>query len=129
MQTCTLFSSNFIPWLSRELESNDPDLQGSTKPSSMQDQQWLRLQNNKKQVSSRSTNMENMTPRFEKMTTNLKKFEINFGGNMHKLLDELNHFAATETVVLLGLFARLSDIHQVSEFGGSGSRTDDGVDV
>ena len=48
---------------------------------------------------------------------------------MHILLDELNHFAATETVVLLGLCARLSDIHQGMEFREPGSKTDEGLDT
>ncbi|TVY13020.1 Spindle pole body component alp4 [Lachnellula arida] len=99
MQTCTLFSS-FTSWFSRELESNDPDLLGNTKP-----------------------------PQLEKMVANLRKFELNFGRHMHVLLDELNHFAATETVVLLSFCARLSDIHQGTEFREPGSKTDDGADV
>jgi len=48
---------------------------------------------------------------------------------MHILLDELNHFAATETVVLLGLCAKLSDVHQGTKFKGPRSKTDDGLDV
>jgi gamma-tubulin complex component 2 len=50
----------------------------------------------------------------------LKKFELNFGRNLQLLLDELNYFAATETVVLLGLCARLSTINQGTEFNGLG---------
>ncbi len=63
------------------------------------------------------------------MVTNSTKFELSFGRNIHILLDELNHFAATETVVLLGLCARLSDIHQGTKFRGPGSKTDHGLDV
>ena len=99
MQTCTLFS-NFTSWFSRELESNDPDLSGNSKP-----------------------------PQLEKMIANLRKFELNFGRHMHVLLDELNHFAATETVVLLSFCARLSDIHQGTEFREPGPKTDDGADI
>ena len=126
MQTCTLFS-NFTSWFSRELESNDPDLSGSMKPSSMHDQQWLRFQNGKKQSPTKSTGVT--TPQLEKMVANLKKFELNFGRQMHILIDELNHFAATETVVLLGLCARLSDVHQGTEFRKPGSKTDEGLDT
>ncbi|PVH71218.1 hypothetical protein DL98DRAFT_111314 [Cadophora sp. DSE1049] len=128
MQTCSLFSS-FTSRLSRELESNDPDLLGSTKPSSMHHQQWARFQSEKRQSLTKSTSVGIPTPQLEKMVTNLKKFELNFGRHMHILLDELNHFAATETVVLLGLCARLSDIHQGTEFRGPGSKTDDGLDT
>jgi gamma-tubulin complex component 2 len=63
------------------------------------------------------------------MVTNLTKFELSFGRNMHILLDELNHFAATEPVVLLGLCARLSDVPQGAQFRGPGSKTDDGVET
>jgi gamma-tubulin complex component 2 len=38
-------------------------------------------------------------------------------------LDSLNHYAATETVVLLGLCARLSTANQGTQF--SGLRNDD----
>jgi gamma-tubulin complex component 2 len=123
MQTCTIFS-NFTSWFSRELESNDLDLSGSTKPSSMHHQQWSRFQNDKRQSLTQSTSRGITTPQLEKMVTSLNKFELNFGRHMHILLDELNHFAATETVVLLGLCARLSDIHQGKEFRESGSKTD-----
>ena len=48
----------------------------------------------------------------------VKKFELNFGRHFQLLLDELNHFAATETIVLLGLCARLSTINHGTEFNG-----------
>lgn len=99
MHTCTLFS-NFTSWFSRELESNDPDLSGSTQP-----------------------------PRLEKMAANLRKFELNFERHMHVLLDEMNHFAATETVVLLSFCARLGDIYQGTEFRELGSKTDHGSGI
>jgi len=41
------------------------------------------------------TSQDITTPQLEKMVTNLTKFELSFGRNMHILLDELNHFAAT----------------------------------
>ncbi|KAL3417915.1 spc97 spc98 family protein [Phlyctema vagabunda] len=126
MHTCTLFSS-FASWFSRELESNDPDLSGSTKSSSMDHQQWLRFQNDRKQSVTNPTSSGNPTPQLEKMVTNLNKFELNFGRHMHILLDELNHFAATETVVLLGLCSRLGDIHQGAEYREPGLNTNDGL--
>ncbi|KAH7356621.1 Spc98 family-domain-containing protein [Rhexocercosporidium sp. MPI-PUGE-AT-0058] len=127
MQTCSMFSS-FTSWLSRELESNDPDLLGSTKPSSMHHQQWARFQSEKSQSLIRPTSLDIPAPQLEKMVSNLNKFELNFARHMHILLDELNHFAATETVVLLGLCARLSDIHQGTEFRGPEPKTNEGLD-
>lgn len=82
-----------------------------------------RRQNDKRQSLTTSTSLDITPPQLEKMTTTLKKFELNFGRHMHILLDELNHFAATETVVLLGLCARLSNIHQGTEFREPGSKT------
>jgi len=128
MQTCTLFST-FTSWFSREIELNDPDLSGSIKPNSMHHQQWSRFQSDKRQSLAKPTSLDITTPQLEKMVTNLTKFELSFGRNMHILLDELNHFAATETVVLLGLCARLSDVHQGTKFRGPGSKTDDSLDV
>jgi gamma-tubulin complex component 2 len=56
----------------------------------------------------------------------LQKYEFNFSKHLQILLDSLNHYAATETVVLLGLCARLSTANQGTQF--SGLRTDeDGV--
>lgn len=91
----------------------------------MQHQQWSQFENNKRPF----TSVGPSTPQLEKMSMTLKKFEFNFGRHIHILLDELNHFAATETVVLLDLCARLSDIHKGMEFREPGSKTDDGVDV
>ncbi|TVY83654.1 Spindle pole body component alp4 [Lachnellula suecica] len=125
MQTCTLFST-FLPWFSRELESNDPDLSSNTKPSCMPPQQRSQLQNERKQSSIKDAGTT--TPQFEKMLSNLRKFEISFGRHMSALIDELNHFAATETVVLLGLCAKLSDVHQSTDWRESGSKTGDGLD-
>ncbi|KAF4625743.1 hypothetical protein G7Y89_g12420 [Cudoniella acicularis] len=51
----------------------------------------------------------------EQPATMVKKFELNFGRHVQLLLDELNHFAATETVVLLGLCARLISANWSSE--------------
>lgn len=126
MQTCTLFSG-FIQWFSRDLVSHDPDLSGSTKPSCMNHQHWSLVQKERKQSSIKASGIT--APQLEKLLSNLKKFEISFGRHMYLLIDELNHFAATETVVLLGLCARLSDVHQGGDWRGSGSKTGDGLDT
>lgn len=43
-----------------------------------------------------------------KLSDDLEKYEVNFNRHLKILLDALNWYAATETVVLLGLCARLS---------------------
>jgi gamma-tubulin complex component 2 len=63
--------------------------------------------------------------RLEKISETLQKYEYNFSRHLQILLDSLNHYAATETVVLLGLCARLSTANQGTQF--SGLRTDEDV--
>lgn len=53
----------------------------------------------------------------------MKKWEGNFSRHLQILLDALNHYAATETVVLLSLCARLSTANQGTEYAGL--RTED----
>jgi hypothetical protein len=65
MQTCTMFSA-FTAWFSRELEINDPGLSGATKPKSMSNQQWSRIQHEKTQTFTRATNIGITTPQLGK---------------------------------------------------------------
>ena len=53
----------------------------------------------------------------------IRKWESNFSRHLQILLDALNHYAATETVVLLSLCARLSTANQGTEYAGL--RTDE----
>ncbi|KAF3922791.1 hypothetical protein AA313_de0205842 [Arthrobotrys entomopaga] len=87
MQTCTMFAS-YTSHLSRALVSADPSL-------GMPD-------------NGGSTLGPDETAKVEKLKDNLKKYEENFSRHLKILLDALNYYAATETVVLLGLCARLS---------------------
>jgi gamma-tubulin complex component 2 len=48
----------------------------------------------------------------------MRKWETNFSRHLQILLDALNHYAATETVVLLSLCARLSTANQGTEYAG-----------
>jgi gamma-tubulin complex component 2 len=128
MQTCTFFAT-YTGWLSRELERTDPDLSGIEKPAHMNKQQWNRYQAERSQRHGKST-ASNSTAgamsdgeRLENMFDNIKKYEINFSRHLQILLDTLNHYAATETVVLLGLCARLSTANQGTQ--SSGPRTDE----
>jgi gamma-tubulin complex component 2 len=128
MQTCTLFAT-YTAWLSRELEKSDPDLLGTEKPSTMSKQQWSRYQSEKRSDSSQSTSSNSAAgvsadeARMEKINDIIKKYEYNFSRHLQILLDALNHYAATETVVLLGLCARLSTANQGTQY--SGLRTDE----
>jgi gamma-tubulin complex component 2 len=100
------------------------DLQGTEKPASMNRQQWIRYQAERNQ---RHGNAAVGDPtdeaRLEKMNEIIEKYEVNFSRHLQILLDALNHYAATETVVLLGLCARLSTANQGTQY--SGLRTDE----
>jgi len=87
--TCTMFSS-YTQHLSRSLIAADPQLAA---PSS-------RFEEGAPEA---AFDPENMV----KLNENLAKYEHNFGRHLKILLDALNYFAATETVVLLSLCARL----------------------
>ena len=123
MQTCTMFAT-YTGWLSRELEKTDPDLNGTDRPGNMNKQQWQRYQTERSQ---RHGDPQTAAPldeaRLEKMYDIIKKYEFNFSRHLQILLDALNHYAATETVVLLGLCARLSTANQGTQY--SGLRMDD----
>lgn len=50
----------------------------------------------------------------------LEQYELHFSRHLKILLDALNYLAATETVVFLGLCARLSMANEGGGAGGSG---------
>ncbi|POS86514.1 hypothetical protein EPUL_000550 [Erysiphe pulchra] len=139
MQTCTFFAT-YTSWLSREIERTDPDLCGPEKPPRMSQQQWNRFKTDERKVGESTTNSasrtsntsatatlssDSTTPRLEKMHEIIKKYELNFSRHLQILLDALNHYAATETVVLLGLCARLSTANQGAQHSTSGLRSAD----
>lgn len=99
MMTCTMFAS-YTSHLSKALITADPDLASP---------------------SARYTESEGATfdqARLDKLSDNLSKYEENFSRHLKILLDALNYYAATETVVLLGLCARLSTASNDSETQG-----------
>lgn len=118
MQTCTFFAT-YTGWLSRELERSDSDLSGSEKPGQMSKQQWERYQAERthRHRDSTASNASATTPS-EEARVMISKFEVNFSRHLQILLDALNHYAATETVVLLGLCARLSTANQGTTYSG-----------
>lgn len=126
MQTCTVFAT-YTNWLSRELEKSDPDLSGTTKPHLMTTDQWKYFQTIKSQRSHSHHNTSHNESSLSagggerdlaELNDIMKKWENNFSRHLQILLDALNHYAATETVVLLSLCARLSTANQGTEYAG-----------
>ncbi|PBP21070.1 Spc97/Spc98 family protein [Diplocarpon rosae] len=126
MQTCSYFST-YAGWLSRELEKTDPDLSAAERPSTMNRQQWARYQSERTVRNADSTasnppvaaiSERERLEKLERMFEVIKKYEDNFSRHLQILLDALNHYAATETVVLLGLCARLSTANQGTQYSG-----------
>lgn len=130
MQSCAIFAQ-YTQFITRELEKIDPDLSSGSKPDSMTNDQWLRFQSSKA-PSSRSApaQHEALTPedveaRMTHLSDIIRKWESIFGRHMKILSDSLNHYAATETVVLLSLCARLSSVNQGTEWAAIGIEEDD----
>lgn len=132
MQTCTIFAA-YTNWLTRELEKSDPDLSSNNKPAAMTSSQWKRFQATKSTTRSPSASQQQQKrdtdagasedgggteARISNLFEIIRKWEVNFSRHLQILLDALNHYAATETVVLLSLCARLSTANQGTEFAG-----------
>ncbi|OJD31504.1 spindle pole body component alp4 [Diplodia corticola] len=101
LNTCTMFA-NYTSSLSRYLISADADLAtaGSNNPSASTGS------TGDKGSSARSSTFD--PSKLGKMIDLLQKYEDNFTKHLRILLDTLNYYAATETVVFLSLCARLS---------------------
>ena len=134
MQTCTVFAT-YTNWLSRELEKADPDLSGTTKPPNMTPDQWRHFQTIRSQKTAHDPNASTLQQqqsqpadtdeaRIAELFDVMRKWETNFSRHLQILLDALNHYAATETVVLLSLCARLSTANQGTEYAGLRSEED-----
>jgi gamma-tubulin complex component 2 len=99
MTGCTLFAQ-YTASLSRSLYAADPDL------ASISDQSGKESSNAR---TTSTTSASDADPdRLVKMDVTLKRYEEYFSKHLKILIDSLNYFAATETVVLLGLCARLT---------------------
>jgi len=92
----------------------------------MNPQQWVRYQAERAQRLGDAA-LDGHEARLQKMFEIIKKYEVNFSRHLQILLDALNHYAATETVVLLGLCARLSTANQGTEFSGLKNDEDGGA--
>ncbi|KAK3069109.1 gamma tubulin complex Spc97/GCP2 subunit Alp4 [Teratosphaeriaceae sp. CCFEE 6253] len=93
MSTCTLFA-NYTSSLSRYLASADP--------------------------TSSSGDTAYDPAKLDKLFSILQQYEDHFSRHLKILLDALNYLAATETVVFLGLCARLSMANEGGPGGGAG---------
>lgn len=113
MQTCTIFAT-YTNWLTKELEKADPDLTGAPKPPDNLDKQGQQQSQSAKAKDER----EDGDARIGELFEVIRKWETNFSRHLQILLDALNHYAATETVVLLSLCARLSTANQGTEYAG-----------
>ena len=122
MQTCTLLATS-VSYFSKELQNSDPDLAGDEKPGTMNKAHWKQNLLDRYKYRDSATKPQSREERFEKMLDVIDKYEIHFSRHLQILLDALNHYAATETVVLLGLCARLSTANQGTEY--SGLKTDE----
>ena len=107
MATCTMFA-NYTSSLSRYLASADPDLASSTT-------------SNKARSGTESNAASSHDPaKLDKLFSILQQYEDHFSRHLKILLDALNYLAATETVVFLGLCARLSMANEGGAGGGLG---------
>lgn len=97
MATCTMFA-NYTSSLSRHLAAADPD-PGKSGTSATQAQ------------------AQHDPAKLDKLFSILAQYEDHFSRHLKILLDALNYLAATETVVFLGLCARLSMANE----GGQGA--------
>lgn len=126
MQTCTMLATS-ISFFSKELQNTDADLGGTEKPGTMSKEQWkvnlLDRQKYRDSAAPGTAGRPSNPERFKKMLEILDRYEIHFSRHLQILLDALNHYAATETVVLLGLCARLSTANQGTKY--SGLKTDE----
>lgn len=95
MSTCSMFA-NYTSSLSRYLASADPDLAGA------------------------GNNPQADPAKLDKLFSILQQYEDHFSRHLKILLDALNYLAATETVVFLGLCARLSMANEGGPGGGPG---------
>ena len=113
MATCTMFA-NYTSSLSRYLAAADPASTTTTNTST----------SNKPNASTASTASNASLAsgaqdpaKLDKLFSILQQYEDHFSRHLKILLDALNYLAATETVVFLGLCARLSMANEGGAYG------------
>jgi gamma-tubulin complex component 2 len=115
MMGCTMFAT-YTSSLSRSLYAADPDLASNNANT----ESGKNIPDNRQTSSSANVDasVEPDLARLARMDDTLKKYEDHFNRHLKILIDSLNYYAATETVVLLGLCARLT----AAEVGGNRER-------
>lgn len=111
MMGCTMFAT-YTSSLSRSLYATDPDLATPTTTTTSSDPNNNNDNKPNKPHRHPSSNQSGLSEpdpaRLSRMDDTLKKYEEHFNRHLKILIDSLNYYAATETVVLLGLCARLT---------------------
>ncbi|KAI1409342.1 Spc98 family-domain-containing protein [Hypoxylon sp. FL1857] len=126
MNTCSLFAGH-MGWVTQQLEKGDPDLIGPTKPPNMTEKEWKRFhaqKHDKEKSRGDNSQLQDEETRIDKLFDIITVWEKNFSRHLQILLDALNHYAATETVVLLSLCARLATANYATEFSGPRNEED-----
>lgn len=103
MTGCTLFAS-YTGALTKSLFSATQELASSSTTTTSGKASSSSATNSKQPPAS---NVEFDPTRIGRMEETLKRYEDHFNRHLKLLIDSLNYYAATETVVLLGLCARL----------------------
>ena len=107
VNTCTMFA-NYTSSLSRYLYAADGDLSNQPKEGSAPRRAPSNASKLTAKGGEKERSIEHDPKKIDVMIDTLDKYEYHFSRHLKMLLDMLNYLAATETVVFLGLCARLS---------------------
>ena len=107
MMGCTMFAT-YTSSLSRSLYAADPDLVNITVSTTESGRNMPGHRHTSSSTHPAAGGAELDPNRMARMDETLKKYEDHFNRHLKILIDSLNYYAATETVVLLGLCARLT---------------------
>ena len=107
ISTCTMFA-NYTSSLSRYLHAADTDLSGSKEDRDTALVRHAPAASKSTRMNEKEKQIEHDPKKLDVMIDTLGKYEYHFSRHLKMLLDMLNYLAATETVVFLGLCARLS---------------------
>ena len=107
VNTCTLFAK-YTSSLSKYLHAADSDLSGATSGASTTVSRTRSNASKPLRPEEKERQVEHDPEKLDYIITTLDRYEEHFSKHLKMLLDMLNYLAATETVVFLGLCARLS---------------------
>ena len=107
INTCTMFA-NYTTSLSKHLIIADAGLSGNKESKAKAPARTASNSSKPQKASEQDQALEHDPNKLDVMEETLEKYEYHFSRHLKMLLDMLNYLAATETVVFLGLCARLS---------------------